>query len=87
MAFSGDKGDVVNKNMLFDLAKELVEKPFERLTDNSRLTGEWIIFSIYNNEKYYLSIDRHKSCDDKIVNNFKEVCCREFVWLQKLMDN
>lgn len=87
MAFSGDKGDVVNKNMLFDLAKELVEKPFERLTDNSRLTGEWIIFSIYNNEKYYLSIDSHKSGDDTIVNNIKEVCCREFVWLQKLMDN
>ncbi len=86
-AFHPSKGDRVTPEMISDLVSAIVEKPFQKRSDEGRLTGEWIVYAKHRDQNYYLCISSHKHGDDAIAGNLRTVCCREFEWLADIMDS
>jgi hypothetical protein len=45
---------------------------------SNRATGEWIIYHVHNDQKYYLDIANHKDDKDIIVKNIRDLSLKEF---------
>ena len=45
---------------------------------SNRATGEWIIYHVHNNQKYYLDIANHKDNEDVIVKSIRDIALKEF---------
>lgn len=67
------------------IAHESVFSNWERLNDESSVTGEWIIFAKHNKENYYLCLGNHNSGDENIRNLIDNVCVKEFSFLHDIL--
>lgn len=70
-AFERNTSGYVDDDMAMFLAHNLTLMALEKRAKENRLSGEWIIFQIFNNKKYYLSIASHKESDHDIYNRIK----------------
>ena len=80
-------GQSVTAEDLHELTYELAQKPFETRAEQSRLTGEWLIYAHFEDQNYYLTIGSHSHGDEAIARNIKTVCCMEFPWLDSVLDS
>lgn len=65
------------------LAHAFVIGGYEERARKNKLTGEWIIFSKYNNKNYYLCISAHtsKEEDQNLYDFLKILCEHEYPFL------
>lgn len=59
-------GQTITQKMIDDLVTELVAGNLERRDQDSRLTGEWIVYHIHNGNNFYLTLGRHDEGDQVI---------------------
>lgn len=66
------------------LAHAMTIGAYEERAKKNRLTGEWIIFSKFNNKNYYLCISRHtsQSGDQEIADFLQMLCENEYPFLK-----
>ena len=50
-----------------------------------RATGEWLIYTCYQNQIYYLCLARHDDGDENIRKLIKENCISEFPFLAEIL--
>ncbi|MRF68121.1 hypothetical protein GIJ48_16730 [Escherichia coli] len=88
-AFSSDNGDKITADMISDFVSRIVEEPFSKRSEQAKLTGEWLIYAEHDGQKYYLCLSNHKHAQDRsdehVANRLKDVCCREFDWLNSIL--
>jgi len=66
------------------LAHEFTISGYEERAKQKKLTGEWVIFSKYDDLNYYLCIAKHsisKEEDEKIYALIKAICAHEYPFL------
>ncbi|MEZ2902963.1 hypothetical protein ACBQ24_09490 [Acinetobacter terrestris] len=77
----------INQILLTDLSDEkksreisglVVTKQLSDRFREKRITGEWIIYHVHNNQKYYLDIASHEDNEDIIVSNIRDMVLKEF---------
>ena len=86
-ALDPKKSDVITPEMISDLVERIVSKPYEERFKSGKLTGEWLIYAPYNGVNYYLCLAGHLQNDHEIYQNVKNVCCREFDWLNDFLES
>lgn len=84
--FDPSVSPVVTKEMVNQLAMEVVHGTLDRRREAQRLTGEWIVFARHNGENYYLCLGTHDSGDDAIFGKVKELCPLEFPFLAGMFE-
>ncbi len=67
------------------IAHDAVVGHWERLTEDSALTGEWIIFAKHQGLNYYLCLGQHRSGDEFLRSQIDVVCSREFPFLVDIL--
>lgn len=67
------------------LVHDVTTKNYERLADESRLTGEWVIFAKHEGENYYLCLGKHDSGDEHIRAQIEAACYAEFPFLKDIL--
>ena len=67
------------------ISHDVVVGHWERLIEDSALTGEWIIFAQHQEKNYYLCLGRHKSGDESLRSQIDAVCVREFPFLTDIL--
>lgn len=67
------------------IAHDAVIGNFERLIEESALTGEWIIFAEWQGQKYYLCLSTHKTGDRSLRAQIDTVCLLEFPFLSQIL--
>jgi hypothetical protein len=68
--------------MVDELTQRLIKGAMEERDSSQRLTGEWIVFAKHNGQNYYLCLARHNEGDELIFSRIKQICFREFPFLQ-----
>lgn len=76
---------ILTEQDIAQISHDVVVGHWERLTEDSALTGEWIIFAQHQGKNYYLCLGRHKSGDDFLRSQIDEVCVREFPFLTDIL--
>jgi len=76
------KYPVVTKDMIDELAQEIVEGTYESRANEGKLTGEWILFSKHAGQNYYLCIANHGSGDQEIFDMISTIGYRQFPFLE-----
>lgn len=70
------------------LVDDAVLGNLQRLREAQAMTGEWILFAIYEDKNYYLDISTHdKRLHEQVRKNIDAVSCKEFPWLADLLQN
>lgn len=75
----------VTKEDIYRLAQDVSFGNYERLADDSKLTGEWIIFAKHEGKNYYLCLGRHDSGDAHIRAQIEAACFAEFPFLKDIL--
>ncbi|MGC3819331.1 hypothetical protein [Acinetobacter sp. G11] len=79
--------DEINQILLKDISAEkksreisslVVTKQLSDRFKERRVTGEWIIYHVHNNQKYYLDIANHEDDEEIIVNSIRDMVLKEF---------
>jgi hypothetical protein len=76
----GDPLRYLSENDIPKIAADFVGH-YARRGNAKRLTGEWIIYAIYEGLNYYLCIANHDTPEEKILNDIHSVCAVEFPFL------
>jgi hypothetical protein len=63
------------------IAHEAVVDNYERLLATQSLTGEWIVYSVFEGVNYYLCIASHDTGDDVVFNWINTACTVQFPFL------
>ena len=77
------KSPVVTVDMVNELSRRVVIESLEKREEQDKLTGEWIIFTKYEDKNYYLCISTHKEGDQAIYDQIKSICFQQFPFLEK----
>ncbi|SDT88338.1 hypothetical protein [Stappia sp. ES.058] len=77
-AMHPDKGDIVTKEMIDEVARRVTHEPLEQRNADNRLTGEWIVFLPHDGRNYYLSIAAHHFGDQLIFDRIIAETTRDF---------
>lgn len=72
---NGDLDDMEKSRAISSL---VVTKQLSDRFKEKRITGEWIIYHVHNNQKYYLDIANHKDDEDVIVKSIRDIALKEF---------
>ncbi|UIZ94917.1 hypothetical protein GBN67_08175 [Acinetobacter johnsonii] len=56
----------------------VVTKQLSDRFKEKRITGEWIIYHVHNNQKYYLDIANHEDDEDVIAKSIRDIALKEF---------
>jgi len=68
------------------IVDDIISGNLRRLAQESKLTGEWLIFAKHQGENFYLSLATHdKETHESVRQNIDQVCCREFDFLADLL--
>lgn len=67
------------------IAHEFAITNFMRRSDAKQMTGHWIIYALYKNENYYLTIGRHDESDEAIRDRIDAICIDEFPFLKDIL--
>lgn len=67
------------------IAYDAVWSNWERLRNNSELTGEWIIFAKYQGDNYYLGLGKHRTGDEVLRSQIDAICLNEFPFLKEIL--
>jgi len=78
---------ILTEQDIAQIAHDAVVGPWERLIQDSALTGEWIIFAQHEGRNYYLCLGRHKTGDEFLRSQIDAVCVREFPFLTEILSN
>lgn len=76
-----NKSPVVTKEMIGELSHRLVVESLEDRAADSKLTGEWIVFTKHQGQNYYLCLTTHESGDENIAQSIKAACLPQFSFL------
>jgi hypothetical protein len=63
------------------IAYEAVIENYERLVATQSLTGEWIIYSVFEGVNYYLCIASHNTGDNLVFDWINTACTQQFPFL------
>lgn len=80
--FDPKNSDVVTQEMINELSHRTTVELFEKRANESRSTGEWLVFAEYGGEKYYLCMATHTTPDQAIYEKLKLVCRMQFPFLE-----
>lgn len=68
------------------LAHKFTVETYEELARKGRLTGEWIVFSRFENKNYYLTLASHRESTDAIFQRLHTNCVKQFPFLFASID-
>lgn len=68
-----------------EIVQEVVQENYERRYDAGEMTGEWIVYAIYEGQNYYLCLGTHKSGDDALRQQIDLTCVPEFPFLREIL--
>ncbi|AFC86373.1 hypothetical protein Fraau_1986 [Frateuria aurantia DSM 6220] len=68
------------------IARDAVSDNWKRLTRDSVLTGEWLIYARYQNANYYLCLGKHQNDDAELRRQIDAICLHEFPFLSQILD-
>lgn len=85
-----DSGETVfTESLLNKIIESVTTIPLKSRADQSKLTGEWIIYLPYQDQNYYLSACKHSTRDaprdEKIYSNIDTVVFREWPELKSYL--
>ena len=66
------------------IANDVVQGNWMRLANDSKLTGEWIVYAQHEGMNYYLCLGKHGG-DGNLRKQIDAVCCQEFPFLNDLL--
>jgi len=75
----------VTEGDIAHIVNDAVAGNWDRLKNDSALTGEWIIFARHENQNYYLCLARHKTNPQILRSQIDAVCVREFPFLINIL--
>lgn len=65
---------------------EATHETYSRLAEDSKLTGDWLIYATHNGINYYLCIAKHDvRTHQETRNQIEALCCQEFPFLSELL--
>lgn len=67
------------------IVNDLVTGNLQRRREEQKTTGEWLIYAIHENTKYYLCLAKHSDSDDDIRNKINSSCILEFPFLREIL--
>jgi len=69
------------------IVSDAVHGNLNRLREESRMTGEWLIFAKYEGQNYYLTMATHDvSTHQHIRQQIDGICCWEFPFLKGILE-
>ena len=77
---------VVTQEMTKEVSRRVVHEPLDGRIEQNKITGEWIIFIFYNEERYYLCLSTHQADDVSTYNKIVQACAHEFPDLQSWIE-
>ncbi|EGR0143991.1 hypothetical protein ACI1G1_003448 [Vibrio cholerae] len=85
--YEGIEGTVDNFRALVREVRQGSSDLYKDRQDQSRLTGEWIVFIKHEGLNYYICIDFHLSGDQNIYNKVLLACEKDFPELKQVVEN
>jgi hypothetical protein len=70
--------DISAEKKSHEISSLVVTKQLSDRFRERRATGEWIIYHVHNNQKYYLDIASHEDDEGIIVNSIRDIVLKEF---------
>lgn len=67
------------------LVQEIVVTNYEKRLDDQRITGEWIVYAIYEGKNYYLCLGKHTMSDEELRQQIDLTCVPEFPFLKDIL--
>ncbi|RAP56211.1 hypothetical protein [Oleiagrimonas sp. MCCC 1A03011] len=67
------------------IAHDAVVSNWERLVQDSALTGEWLIYAKHQGKNYYLCLGEHTAGDAVLRQQINTVCLQEFPFLSQIL--
>lgn len=67
------------------IAHDAVVSNWERLIQDSALTGEWLIYAKHQGKNYYLCLGEHTAGDAVLRQQIGAVCLQEFPFLSQIL--
>lgn len=80
--FDPTKQTIITAELINELSHEIVAGTFEKREAQGKLTGEWIVFTKYSGQNYYLCLSAHNAGDQVIYDQIKSVCFHQFPFLR-----
>ena len=74
---AGQEAVQLTPAILGQIAQALVMNAHHDRNESQKMTGEWIVYAVHNEENYYLTIGTHKEGDEEIATRIRE-CAAEF---------
>jgi hypothetical protein len=71
-------GETITEEALQRISYRASREGYESRHNKKKLTGEWVIFSKYNNENYYLCCSSHTDDDQEIYDRIIAGCLFDF---------
>lgn len=68
------------------IANDVVSSNWQRLKNDQAVTGEWLIFAMHKDQKYYLCIGKHDTGDENIRAQIDAICLQEFPFLREVLE-
>lgn len=69
------------------IVADAVAGNWERQSNQQALTGEWLLFAKHEGKNYYLSLATHdRASHEEVRAQINLICCREFPFLNALLD-
>ena len=81
-AFQRNNSGFVDDKMVMFLAHEMTVAAFEKRALQKKLSGEWIIYHVYENQYYYLTLASHRENDNLIYERVKTAYKLNFPFLE-----
>jgi len=67
------------------IVNDVVTGNLQRRSEDNKITGEWFIYAIQDNVKYYLCLAKHDDGDDSIRKKIDSSCIYEFPFLKDIL--
>lgn len=67
------------------IAHEVVIDNYFKRSQDSKLTGHWIIYAVHEGKNHYLTLARHTDDEAKIREKIEEICAIEFPFLKEIL--
>ncbi len=84
--FDPKKSETVTQEMINEMSHRTTVELFEKRANESRSTGEWLVYAVHDEKKYYLCMATHTSPDtnpdQSIYEKLKLVCRMQFPFLE-----
>ncbi|BBO71376.1 hypothetical protein DSCA_53060 [Desulfosarcina alkanivorans] len=76
-----NKSGWIDDEFIGELSHRITFGAIEERARIKKLTGEWIVFQIYQNKNYYLTLGSHDEGDERIWERVKDVYDLDFPFL------